>query len=102
MAENITKINDCWVSPYGEVVYLEKTGRWLHAKTAGKILNENYGYDFDLSDPHIYWLNLLHSRGWIRYSNCMNTGWIYNPYTITEDQKQKIFELTGEIIDPEL
>lgn len=91
-------MKDCWLSPYGEVIYVEEEGKWLHCKTAAKILNERYNYNYDPNDPSIEWLDILHSKGWVRYSHFFNTGWIYNPYTITTDQKNKIYELTGDFI----
>ena len=99
-------MKDCWVSPYGEVVYIEENGIWLHAKTAAEILNERYNYNLNIYDPNVRYLDILHDKGWIRYSKYMvgytggcKGGWIYNPFTITRDQKDKVFDLTGEVIE---
>lgn len=92
-------MKDCWVSPYGEVIYIEEDGIWLHAKKAAEILNERYGYDLDIYDPNYRYLDILHDKGWIRHSKYMNTGWIYNPFTVTRDQKNTMFDLTGVVID---
>ena len=41
-------MKDCWVSPYGEVVYIEENGIWLHAKKAAEILNGKKVEDMEI------------------------------------------------------
>ncbi len=99
LREMIDKMYDLWVSPYGEVIKCEP-GTWKHATTAGKILNERYGYNLDTDYPELGWDDELEHKGWIRWTSCTGCGWILRPdVKPTTDQLNKIFELTGEIPD---
>ena len=93
------KMSDIWVSPYGEIIKCEP-GSWKHAATAGKILNERYGYNLDTDYPELGWDDELEHKGWIRWTSCTGCGWILRPdVKPTTEQLNKIYELTGEIPD---
>jgi len=100
-------MKECWLSPYGEVIYT--SGMWEHAETAAKILFERYN-NGSWEDTQDVWCDVASSLGsnsptdvlqdkygWIRYSIISNkwlVGWEYGIYP-TEEQKNKMFELTG-------
>lgn len=99
-------MKDCWLSPYGEIIYC--SGKWNHGKDAWRIMEEILGLDIDKIDDldikHGSLTAALESLGWVRYTTLPNyatggyddIGWVikegYNP---TEEQKNKMFELTG-------
>lgn len=96
-------MKDCWMSPYGEVLYC--SGIWNHNSDAEKILIERYGFkdalDIDDKYPDLLASEVLEEiYGWCRYTTCANRGWMWLK-KLTTDQKNKIYDLTGEIIvDP--
>lgn len=93
------EMTDLWLSPYGEVIKCEP-GSWKHATTAGKILNERYGYKYDTDYPELGWDDELERKGWVRWTSCTGCGWILRPEVKpTASQLDKIFELTGYIPD---
>ena len=103
-------MRECWLSPYGEVIYT--SGMWEHAETAAKILFERYN-DGSWEDTQDVWCytvmnwssksptDLLQEKGWIRHSTVSNKWIVGEEYGIhpTQDQKDKIFDLTGEIVE---
>ena len=103
-------MKECWISPYGEVIYT--SGEWEHASTAAKILFERYndGSWKSVQDVWYYtasnWTSytptdLLQEKGWIRYSTISNTWIVGEDYDIypTTEQKDKMYELNGFIYD---
>ena len=103
-------MKDCWLSPYGEVIYC--SGKWNHGADAWKIMEETLGFDIDkIDDLDIEYGSLtaaLESLGWIRYTTLPNyktggyddIGWVIKEgYTPTTEQKNKMFDLTGNIIE---
>ena len=103
-------MRECWLSPYGEVIYT--SGMWEHANTAAKILFERYN-DGSWKNPGDVWYecatswasysptDMLQEKGWVRYSTVSNKWIVGEEYDIhpTQDQKDKIFDLTGEIVE---
>lgn len=93
-------MKDCLLSPYGEVIFCG--GAWNHNTDAEKILIERYGYNdaLEIYEKHEFEnaTDVLMGYGWVRYSTCANRGWCFNKYKITTEQKNKIFELTGDNI----
>lgn len=102
-------MNDCWLSPYGEVVDVPT---WGHANVAAKIILERYyaenGERFE--DTQDVWCScngesptdMLESMGWIRYSSTYVHGWcVFKGYSKepTREQKEKMFDLTGFIYE---
>lgn len=94
-------MHDCWLSPYGEVIWC--SGAWNHNQDAINLLIERYGYKdiIDIDDTFPFKLAtdiLTEVYGWCRYSTCANRGWLWIK-PLTTEQKNKIFDLTGELFD---
>lgn len=91
-------MKDCWLSPYGEVIYVSA---WSHNQKAEELLIERYGFEdeYHIYDKHPFEnaSDVLMKYGWIRYSTCANRGWLIETKPTTE-QKDKMFELTKYII----
>ena len=103
-------MRDCWLSPYGEVINC--TGKWDHGGTAWRIMEEKLGLDLDEMDKldreHGSLTAGLESLGWVRYTTLPNyktggyddIGWVIKEgYIPTEEQKIKMFELSGYIYE---
>jgi len=103
-------MRDCWLDPYGEVVNC--TGKWDHGGTAWKIMEDKLGLDIDEMDKldreHGSLTAALESLGWVRYTTLPNyatggyddIGWVIKDgFEPTEDQKRKMFDLTGKIVE---
>lgn len=102
-------MRDCWLSPYGEVVYC--SGKWDHGETAWRIMEDKLGFDIDKISDIIMGGSLtegLESLGWVRYTTLPNyatggyddIGWVIKDgFEPTEDQKNKMFDLTGKIVE---
>ena len=97
-------MRECWLSPYGEVIY---TGcSWGHANTAAKIIFERYN-NGKFDSPQEVWLldkydsptDFLEELGWVRFSTITNRWVILKTFKLTPSQKDKIFELTGDIFE---
>lgn len=91
-------IKECWLSPYGQVVYTN--GEWLHATKAAKILFEMYnnGKWKDIEDVWVEYktpTEQLEELGWVRYSTITNEWVIHTNTKLTTDQMNKMFTLTG-------
>ena len=83
---------DCWLSPYGEVINC--TGKWDHAGTAWKIMEEKLGLDLDEIDK----LDREHGSLTAATGGYDDIGWVIkDKFEPTEDQKRKMFDLTGFI-----
>ena len=90
-------MESCWLSPQGKVYECH-----YHADAAREIVKE-------LGLWEEYWENIekysysaeefLEFRGWVKYSDlgrCFK-GWCIFPYTtLTQNQIDKIYELTGD------
>ena len=97
-------MKECWLSPYGEVIYT--SGMWGHAEAAAKILFERYN-DGSWEGTQDVWrevimeynspTDLLQEKGWIKFSTITNEWIIFKEPTT--DQKNKMFDLTGYICD---
>ena len=102
-------MRDCWLSPYGEVINCQ--GKWDHGGTAWKIMEDKLSFDIDkISDiiDHGSLTEGLESLGWVRYTTLPDyktggyddIGWVIKEgYTPTEEQKSKMFELSGYIYE---
>ncbi|MBQ3414822.1 MAG: hypothetical protein IJH39_05650 [Clostridia bacterium] len=92
-------MRDCWLSPYGEVIYVSA---WSHNTKAEELLIERYGFEdiYDIYDKHPFETasDVLMKYGWIRYSTCANRGWLMEVKPSSE-QKNKMFDLTGYVYD---
>ena len=103
-------MRDCWLSPYGEVINC--TGKWDHGGTAWRIMEFKLGLGLDEIDEldmeHGSITAALESLGWVRYTTLTNyatggyddIGWVIKDgFEPTEDQKRKMFDLTGKIVE---
>lgn len=92
-------MKDCWLSPYGEVIYVSA---WSHNAKAEELLIERYGFKdiYDIDDKHPFETasDILMKYGWIRYSTCANRGWLMEVKP-TSEQKNIMFDLTGYFCD---
>ena len=103
-------MKECWLSPYGEIIYTN--GEWNHASKAAEIILKRYN-DGSWKDTQDVWCGVaggwgskspsdyLQNKGWIRYSTISNNWIVGRDYDIypTQDQKDKMFELTGFIYE---
>jgi hypothetical protein len=87
-------MNNCWLSPEGEVIYCIN-----HDAEAWKIIKERFGLSpSEVREPSIF----LGERGWMAYMNRIwQVGWWCYYYGPDPTQKQidKIFDLTGELYE---
>lgn len=95
-------MKECWLSPYGELIYTG--GEWEHATKAAAILFDRYNngkWQF-IEEIWCDWKSpteQLEELGWVRYSTVSNAWVVFEGYThLTAEQKNKIFELTGDNI----
>lgn len=96
-------MKDCWLSPYGEVIYISA---WEHNTKAEQILIERYGYtdELDIDDKHPFETAtcVLEKKGWMRFTTTIDR-WSCE-HTInyeelfakpTKAQIGRMYELTG-------
>jgi hypothetical protein len=93
-------MDNCWLSPDGEVYYCD-----LHSHMA-KYLVEQFYPDAQMSTDSGMYIGperYLESKGWIKYVlREWHVGWVFSQYGRrhrTQAQIDKIYELTGEVIN---
>lgn len=95
-------MKECWLSPYGELIYTG--GEWEHANKAASIIFDRYN-NGKYQDTNDVWCesmtktptDILEELGWVRFSTISNSWVVIDGYTrLTEEQKIRIFELTGD------
>lgn len=95
-------MENCWLSPKGEVYYCE-----IHTTGAENIVNKlNLTEEFYacMDAGRCYEKEtFLELRGWIKYCKYPwsgHSGWvILSTLKLTQAQIDKIYELTGELVD---
>ena len=91
-------IDSCWLSPNGEVFWCSS-----HTIEAESLIDKFYSHKDIGPECDFCVERFLELRGWIKYFNhswCSITGWVVLPdQHLTERQREKIFELTGEWIE---
>ena len=92
-------MENCWLSPSGEVYYCIN-----HATKATSIVDKEGLHDEFCKSR--YFPNVepfLESKGWIKYStNKIHPDWCFTSRTnLTQAQRDKIYELTGEFFEDE-
>ena len=103
-SEIMEKDKNHWVLPDGRVYSGSTCGAW-HTKFAMEYL-EN---DDNLADRFDNWCDVgsgyIHDffeqeMRWVRYCCWGNIGWVFSSHTrLTKKQKEKIFELTGTVVE---
>ena len=100
-------MRDYYISPQGEVYY-----GISHFDIAERIVKKVYGidkaiiYSLDDADKQLAILSnpekFLEENGWMKYINRCNIGWwIHLEKVPTQAQRDKIYELTGEVFEDE-
>lgn len=98
-------MRDCYISPQGEVYY-----GISHFDIAERIVKKVYSidkaiiYSLDDADKQLAILcnpeKFLEENGWMKYINRCNIGWwIHLEKVPTQAQRDKIYELTGEVFE---
>ena len=101
-------IRGCWLSPTGDVYWCDDE-HFIQAKQLVEKFYNDVSSNLSEAGMPVDVQNILYSKGWIKYVNhswdpYSKSGWyipLFGRKSRTQAQIDKIYELTGDVVDDE-